>query len=40
MRSLSQLGVGQTVVAQLADGHADLQVREIHPLAVAASTEA
>ena len=40
VRSLSQLEVGQTVVAQLADGHADLHVREIHPLAVAAPTEA
>jgi len=39
VRSLTQLGVGQTVVAQLADGHADLKVREIHPLAVAASAE-
>jgi hypothetical protein len=40
VRSLTQLGVGQTVVAQLADGHADLKVREIHPLAVASSAEA
>jgi exodeoxyribonuclease VII large subunit len=39
VRSLQQLEVAQAVVAQLADGHAELQVREIHPLAVAAPTE-
>jgi exodeoxyribonuclease VII large subunit len=39
VRSLQQLEIAQAVVAQLADGHAELQVREIHPLAVAAPTE-